>query len=256
MVWWESLLICIALIASAIISRVIIRDRPIIPKSRATLRADLEILKLLESTDENYQIVKANVDSSIRSIYQIRGKRTLRERSRVYDRAGLIVGIIFLGGFGWWTIYLVMGGSWWAILAILTGFFTLVGLVSISNAFNEPRGEAPESAYNTAREEVQNAVIGYAAKHEGKLPPSVGTVTLIDPAGTYDIIDICSIIGRGKLLRKVPEGINKSNCGAGSCTCPDGNYIWLMESNGNVYSTCVSAECKAPNKDGFQGVWP
>jgi hypothetical protein len=136
MSWWELLLTVIGLIAVAIVAIANFRKINIIPRPRATLRADLEILKLLEPNDENYQIVKATVDSSIRLIYQTLDRRTFRERFRVYDWFNLIFGIAVLGGLGWWTVNLINGGSWWAIL---TGFFALIGLFNMVNAFTEPR---------------------------------------------------------------------------------------------------------------------
>ena len=246
MVWWQFLLLAVGLLASAIIARGALRDRPIISKSRATLRADLEILKLLESTDQNYQIIKANVDASILSIYGTRKKRL-----RVYDWYYLIIYIPFFCGFTWWTVYLANGGSSWAVL---TGFFAFVGLIGITKAFDEPRASKSNVDYETAKHKMQLAVTSYQTNHNGELPLTGATVAI---EGTdYDIIDVCALVVKDKLLRKVPKGTNKRNCSAGGCTCQDGHYLWLCDRNGNVLSTCVGAECKANNEDGYQGVWP
>ena len=135
MSWWELLLTVMGLVAAAFVTLLnvaALRNINIAPRRRATLRTDLEILKLLKPTDENYQLVKASVNSSIRSIYQTRSRRTFREQFRVYDWPMLIIGLVFMGGFGWWTGHLGIGGSWWAILP---GYFALAGLFYVFLAF-------------------------------------------------------------------------------------------------------------------------
>ncbi|HEO64361.1 MAG TPA: hypothetical protein ENI73_00675 [Spirochaetes bacterium] len=102
------------------------------PESRSTLKNDLEILGMLESSDPNYLIVKKRIDVKIRRIYQ----------KKVHDTFDLVLGIIFFIAFLIWTIYLVKDSfSWWSIV---TGFFALVGIGMISNAFDQSKAKGKE----------------------------------------------------------------------------------------------------------------
>ena len=100
--------------------------------SRASLRADLAILKLIDKDDPNRAIVKAQVDATIARIYSP-GKRAGAARFTVYRKDDLIPGIVVSLIFLIWTGYLLRNGiNWWAAL---TGFFMLVGFSLIGDAF-------------------------------------------------------------------------------------------------------------------------
>ena len=130
---------------------------------------------------------------------------------------------------------------------------------------SEPGGETvtgnPEAQYNTVLPQIQNAVTAYMVETMGELPPTVGTVTV--DGQTYDIFDICSLVGEDELLRTLPDGCaevsgaGNDNCDMGSCECDSSaHYVWVVDDVGNVYSTCRGRICDANNADGFQGVWP
>ena len=250
MSWPNLLLTVVGLIAAAIMAVVNFRNLNIISRPRATLRTNLEILKLIELTDEKYHIVKEHIDSSIQAIYQ--EKLTLRERLRVYDWSDLLVGIAFFGGFSWWTIELASRGSLWSIL---TGYFALSGLILLVGAFQIKGKGKRKLAYNTVKPQIQNAVTAFTVEHNGALPPTTGYVALKKPPGNFGILDICAVVGEKNLLRKVPYGTNSQNCVSG-CSTPGGSYIWLIDQSGNVYSTCVHPKCKEKSADGYQGIWP
>jgi len=122
--------------------------------------------------------------------------------------------------------------------------------------------------YNTVRPYIENAVIAYMSDHNGERPPHQGTYDITcykyneSVALTCDIIDICSLVGDMDLLRTVPHGCYGENGEAGTnfysgqCDNPeDGDYVWLMDEEGTVYSTCIGDKCDANNEDGYQGVW-
>jgi hypothetical protein len=132
---WMELLKAIAAIGAAAAALIPILNSQLFSRPRAKLKTDLEILHLLDPHDENYPLVKASVDSSIRTIYLQQEKRKLSEKLKRFNWRLLITGVIVLGGFGWWTVSLVRDDSWWAIV---TGYFTFIGLGYIASAFRTP----------------------------------------------------------------------------------------------------------------------
>jgi len=140
------------------------------------------------------------------------------------------------------------------ILSILAG----VVVMSVGNVFQS----AGESTYGTLRDQIQDVVIAYTAIHKIELPPTVGTVNI---SGDKSILDMCSILLPGGMLRNAPDGcisINGSsndNCdSAMNCSgcIATSHYIWAIDKSGTVFSTCVGSECTANGVDGYQDVWP
>ena len=140
------------------------------------------------------------------------------------------------------------------ILAILAG----VVVMSVGGVFKN----AGEGAYGTLRDQVQDVVTAYTVIHDTELPPTVGTVNI---SGNKSIVDMCSILLPGGMLRTAPggciliNGSNNDNCdSAMNCSgcLATAHYIWAIDFKGNVYSTCVGSDCAANGVDGYQGVWP
>jgi MFS family permease len=88
--------------------------------SKARLRTDLEILKLLKEDDPNYQKVKNVVNEKIDELY-----KATKENYGRRIAIGLL-GIMFLVGFGYWSYKLVVPEfSWWSLL---TTYFSAIGV--------------------------------------------------------------------------------------------------------------------------------
>jgi len=111
---------------------------------RSRLKADLEILKMLESSDPdgpNYRTVKQSIDATIAKVYEGSIQQGGFKRPKEYDWSLLITGIIFLPGFSFWTWYLVRDGfTWWAPL---TGFFAFSGFGMLMGALQKPAAAGP-----------------------------------------------------------------------------------------------------------------
>jgi prepilin-type N-terminal cleavage/methylation domain-containing protein len=140
------------------------------------------------------------------------------------------------------------------ILAILAG----VVVLSVGGLFQN----AGESAYKTLKDQIQSVVTAYSTIHDTELPPTVGTVNI---SGNKSILDMCSILLPGGMMRTAPDGcilINGSandNCDSNaSCSGCQAtfHYIWAIDNQGNVYSSCVGSKCNMTNTDGYQDVWP
>ncbi len=114
------------------------------PRLRSTLKADLEILKLVEADSEQYRLVKTYVDQTIRQVYGQEAQARAAPGLRVYSWSTLVFGIVLAGGFTVWTFYLVRDGfSWWAVL---TGFFALGGIGNIMSSLDPRSGRTREAA--------------------------------------------------------------------------------------------------------------
>ena len=130
------------------------------------------------------------------------------------------------------------------IVLVLIVLSTVLGVVLTNN---------PGEGYYNDKEIIYLDMLGYVVW--GPLPTTGEQITI--DKGTLNVIDICQMEWS---LGGVPASCadaTHDNCEAGSCACnPDGHYIWLVDSNGDIYSTCVGSKCGANNEDGFQGVYP
>jgi hypothetical protein len=105
-------------------------------------------------------------------------------------------------------------------------------------------------------------VRAYQDDNDGKLPVINATVNI--GGHDFQIVDICALLTSGdSMLSDVPVGLasvngsGNDNCDAGCEGChSDYHYVWAVDDEGNVYSTCVGEDCDANGEDGFQGVWP
>jgi prepilin-type N-terminal cleavage/methylation domain-containing protein len=150
------------------------------------------------------------------------------------------------------------------ILAILAG----VIVMAVSGVFKS----AGDTAYNTTKEQLADAVALYAANssHPGQYPTTGGTNTTTN-CSACSVINVSKLlVSEGGLLQKLPDGLyaasgtiaNMSNCGYAGMTvkCVDTNhYQWLIQTtNGSIYSLCIGG-CTLntlTGTDGFGGLWP
>lgn len=97
--------------------------------SRSSVKADLDILRMLDKSDASYELVKQHVDALIKRVYAPRKGGFV-----VYNQEDFVIGLLLLPGFLVWTAYLLRNGfSWWALL---TAFFAFAGFGSILNGLD------------------------------------------------------------------------------------------------------------------------
>ena len=124
-----------------------------LPKSpRSRLRDDLEILRLLKETDHpRHDVVRSRVSALIEEVYEqppavkVPLKNLLLNLRPRNERGGrmLVLGLIALAGFSFWSWYVVRDGfSWWVIG---TGFGALTGLGWIMSAYEEKAPSPPDA---------------------------------------------------------------------------------------------------------------
>jgi Na+-transporting methylmalonyl-CoA/oxaloacetate decarboxylase gamma subunit len=158
-------------------------------------------------------------------------KEKIKPTKKWYKQRLNIVGIVFI-----------------ATLVILIVYILVISThVSIHSA---------EDAYNTTNNEIQAAVKDYQTKHN-ELSPIINT-------SDRNIINVCVLlISMGGSLRLTPNGLwssngsNDDNCDGGCEGCFNtSHYVWAVDDQGNVYSTCIGEDCEANGEDGYQGVFP
>jgi hypothetical protein len=119
------------------------------------------------------------------------------------------------------------------------------------------------AAYNSVKDDLQNAVTGYATDHQGNFPYLTGTYS-ISGCTNCNIVNLNALLtSQGGMLRQVPDGIysatgaNNDNCDGGANGCLSNNhYVWLITTTGIVYSKCMGSDCNSNDASGYQGVWP
>lgn len=120
---WDILIKSIGALVGAVVAYSQVKSTH--PISRSALKADVEILKLLDTSDPSYQVIKKNVDLRIRRLYESKNIYT--------DWATVVFGVIWAAGFAYWTFYLVKDQfTWWSLL---TGYFAFAGLAWIMLGF-------------------------------------------------------------------------------------------------------------------------
>lgn len=146
------------------------------------------------------------------------------------------------------------------LLSALVGF--LVFLVLQPEVKGRANGTCTD--YHTTKSKLYTWIEYYMDDRE-ELPIVNVNATVRINESAYYIIDICALVEyfqNQDLSFQVPyscieiEGPNNDNCDGGNCSCYlDSHYIWAIDDNGAINSTCVGEECYANNEDGFQDVW-
>jgi hypothetical protein len=156
------------------------------------------------------------------------------------------------GKFKWYDIRPI-----YQFICIIVILLILAGIVVMAAGGHPTPGK--EGAYDIVRTELQNAVKDYQNKNNGELPTINGTVTI--NGSDYRIINICPLLTLiEESLQTVRDslwcgnGSNDDNWDGGCAECNvHSSYIWAVDDEGNVYSTCVGERCNTSGIDGFQG---
>lgn len=126
---WQLIIQVLGVIGGLVVSAFQLRGR--LPKSRSTLKHDLEILGLMDSTDPKYPVIKKAIDTRILDIYQASNKQ---DSNTGIQWGGVTTSIIVLFIFALWTAFALKDGfSWIAIptaLVTMLAFFATIGFIS------------------------------------------------------------------------------------------------------------------------------
>jgi hypothetical protein len=107
------------------------------PLLRQAIKADIEILKLVENTGPGSKILRDHIEKQIELVIKqeetraITGKNRgqgIKENVANRDWGRIIVGLVISGGFGYWTYIIASDpqiSNWWIVL---TAWMTLAGL--------------------------------------------------------------------------------------------------------------------------------
>jgi hypothetical protein len=134
----EIVLQALGIVMGALLSAVQLRNA--MPRSRARLKADLEILNLLAPDDPNRAAVKTRVDSVIRVLYT-QTETGSPARFKVYNWSALAFGVALTIVFVTWSIFIFRDGfSWWGLM---TSFFAFAGFGEILNGLEQKQKGRP-----------------------------------------------------------------------------------------------------------------
>jgi len=116
-----------------------------------------------------------------------------------------------------------------------------------------------QASYNSDKSAIQTALNAYRASHNGSMPVTNSSVQMYYPAGTYKIVNICTLIGTGNLIVVPVSSVDSTfdNCESNACVCKqNAHYVWLADGFGTVLSSCIGGDCDTNLADGYQGIWP
>ncbi len=150
----------------------------------------------------------------------------------------------------------------WIFLVILIAIVIIIVLVSPEGGCFDCDGGLVYSAYNTAKDEIQNAVTAYQTDHNKLIPTLSGIYTNAN-CSNCNVINISAlVVANGGILREAPDGLNLSASGNDNCGgdadlgCSNGSsYIWIVNTYGVAFTYCAGAGCTT-NNSGYQDVWP
>lgn len=112
------------------------RTRPARLRGYADSTADL--LNKTPAESPAHELLQLHLDDLVRRL--VVAEQTALQRER--DATGVILGLLMLGGFGYWTYDLATSRGWWSWFALLTGLSAFVGLVGL---MTEMVGRHPET---------------------------------------------------------------------------------------------------------------
>ena len=128
---WQIILQALGIVVGAVLGTSQVLGR--LPKSRTTLKHDLEVLKLLDSSHPQRDVIEQHVQESINRIYKPRRDRRAQivGNFAIHQPDNFIFGVVALFGGVLWTLYLVRGGfSWWSLLSGLLAFSGFGGIMN------------------------------------------------------------------------------------------------------------------------------
>ncbi|MFN8361347.1 MAG: hypothetical protein U0264_15650 [Candidatus Kapaibacterium sp.] len=104
--------------------------------TRSSIKTDLEILKLLDESDNNYSLVKNNIEKSIHKVYNEHAGSTFK----IHSPSDFILGVVMIIGFSVLSYYLANNGgySYWVVITSILAF---IGLGGIMNGFDSNRAK-------------------------------------------------------------------------------------------------------------------
>ncbi len=94
------------------------------PLRRSSIKADLELLKIMDEEDPGYKELKAHIKSQVLSLTKADDEKSELVTGKLPQT---IVGILMASGFSFWTYKIITSdiSNWWTILTVwlaLAGF--------------------------------------------------------------------------------------------------------------------------------------
>jgi hypothetical protein len=130
----DNLLKVLAILAGAVAS--IHQIKQFRANSRSSLKADLEILRMLDKAEPEHNLVKAHTTQLINQLYSPRAGK----RFKIYNLEDFLMGLFGAVGLTFWTAHILRNGfSFWALL---TGVFALASFLVMLDGFDPKKKKA------------------------------------------------------------------------------------------------------------------
>ena len=153
----------------------------------------------------------------------------------------------------------------WQFIIVIVLLIAAIGCVLVLSLQGQI-GTSPPPSYNGIQDDIQNAIAQFLADNQGVSLPVLSCTYSNANCSDCNVINMSAmLIENGGILREVPNGTWQGtgamddNCDslAGQITgCSASNhYIWLVDTDGRVYSYCTGDDCTS-NNSGYQDVWP
>ncbi len=111
------------------------------PMLRKSIRADIELFRIMEVMDPGYNELKNHIKKQV----EIMIKEAHKKEIITKNWAQILIGLCMAGGFGYWTYYIIKEppSNWWIILTI---WGALAGLGFLSSGYEKSSPNKANSA--------------------------------------------------------------------------------------------------------------
>lgn len=104
-------------------------------RTRSRLKSDLEIFRLVSDNSIDGGLIKDRIDKTLKSLYRTNKKPLLSSFSNVLG------GLVWVIGFGWWTISIYNESSQFSPWMLATGFAAAIGFTTIFQRESKKKDE-------------------------------------------------------------------------------------------------------------------
>ena len=147
------------------------------------------------------------------------------------------------------------------ILPLLVIFVITVSYIMTRGPEYGTEIPSPCYSYAAARDAIGEAIARYASAHNGSLPTLNGTYANANCSNcrvvNFSALIINNYLRPNHIYGRYLSTDGNDNCGGNaSLGCSnEGSYIWIVDTNGSVFSYCAGTGCTT-NNTGCQDVWP
>jgi len=153
----------------------------------------------------------------------------------------------------------------WQFIIVVILLIAAIGYV-LALSLQGQIGTCPPPSYEGIKANIQNAVAAFWSDNQGSALPILSDTYTNANCSNCNVINMSALlIENGGILKDIPDGTwqgpgtTDDNCDSSAAHisgCSTSNhYVWLVDTDGRVYSYCMGDDCTA-NNSGYQDIWP